>query len=324
MISMVTPRALASFVVAAAVLPLAACLPLDGRAERHLVQNEPAPKSLEISSMFLDVDVALAATSEVGVRADVVLQTSGGNETAEREIEHVTVHVVRDGDKLVVRQGDANSSWNFSGNHSGNGKISVTLPANIPLAIKTASGDVHMSGDFGATDVNIATASGDMALRGLGVNSLTVNTASGDAAIDVLRPLAKFRFEAASGDLGFKGGADAVDVSTASGDVAVSGLRGPATVNTASGDVKLLWSDTASLPATTSIVISTASGDVGLTLPKGTDPAGSISTASGGIASEAPIQVAGRLGSSSGSFMGKGPTLRISTASGDVTIHLLP
>ncbi|MDZ4831410.1 MAG: DUF4097 family beta strand repeat-containing protein [Phycisphaerae bacterium] len=301
-------------------IPLTGCLALDGKAERHLVTTVPVPTTLEVESTFLDVDVTLATTNEVGIKADVVLETSGGNATAEREIEHVMVSVVRDGDRLIIRQGDPAKPWRFSGSSSGSGRIAITVPANVQLTFQTASGDVRLAGDFGPVACKLATASGDMTLTDLGVSTLAVGTASGDGRIAVLRSLDRFSWRAASGDLQFTGGAETVSAASASGNVVIDGIGGAATVGTASGDVRLGVIAGPALGASTPIKIATASGDVSVTLPASAQPIGTITTVSGRISADQPVQSVARPGSNVATFSGNGVPLNIETASGDIAI----
>ncbi|MBL9148991.1 MAG: DUF4097 family beta strand repeat protein [Phycisphaerae bacterium] len=317
-----TTSTLRSFALAAFLAPalmLAACGVLDGKAERHLVTTEPAPASLEISSRFCDVTLGVATTNEVAIDASVFLETSGGNETAEREIEFVNVFVKRDGDKLIVRQGEEGQNWSFKGSYSGRGKIVVNVPANVPVSVSTASGDVTAKGDFGAINATFASASGDMSLRDIGLGSLTVRTASGDATIKTLRPVTTLNWAAASGDLQFAGGASTTRAESASGDIHIEGVTGDFTGSAASGDLFVAFLPNAAfLNPGTRLKASTASGDVTFVVPADVNPGGTISTASGSI-SLAP-GMAADVARRNATLKGANATVEISTASGDVTL----
>jgi DUF4097 and DUF4098 domain-containing protein YvlB len=110
-------------------------------------------------------------------------------------------------------------------------------------------------------------------------------------------------------------------VSSASGDVHVGEVRGTVSARAASGDVEV---EITRLEGAGNMEFSTASGDVRVSLPGNLDADVDMSTVSGSLETDFPIQVeqkrhgsgrraSGRLGSGS-------RTLRISAASGDVTL----
>jgi DUF4097 and DUF4098 domain-containing protein YvlB len=298
---------------------LAACVGLDGKAERHLVTTEPTPATLEISSRFCDITLGVATTNEVAIDASVFLETSGGNETAEREIEFVNVFVKREGDKLIVRQGQEGQNWSFNGSYSGRGKILVQVPANVAVNVQTASGDVSVQGDFGPIAATFSSASGDLSLRDVGFGSASLRTASGDATVKTLRPLTSFAWSAASGDLHYAGGAGTTSAESASGDIRIEGVTGAFSGSTASGDLFVAFLPNAVfLDPATRLKASTASGDVTFVLPGDVNPGGTISTASGSIAvgSGMTASVARR----TAALGGPNATVEVRTASGDVTL----
>jgi hypothetical protein len=291
---------------------LGGCLPLDGKAERAFSATEAKPVKLVVESRFLDIDLAAATGDEVAIKATITLRTSGGNETAEREIEKCLVHVDREGDTLRVRQGkrgeqiDA-SSW------SGQGTLTLALPPGVTFAISSASGDVAMNGDFGAVAGSVSIASGDISGT-LGVASLTTDAASGDANLRFLGPLTLLDCEAASGDIRMSAPRIARgSFEAASGDITIGGLAGPTTASVASGDVRLTFVE---LPADATVKVSSASGDVSILLPAGAAPGGTVSTASGSI----ELGVQGTKAKRSATLSGSVGKVEASTASGDVTI----
>jgi DUF4097 and DUF4098 domain-containing protein YvlB len=299
--------------LAAIVLGLGGCIPLDGKAERAFAATEAKPMKLVVESRFLDIDLTAAPGEEVAIKATIELRTSGGNETAEREIEKCLVHVDREGDTLRVRQGkkgeqiDA-SSW------SGRGTLSLALPPGVTFAISSASGDVAVQGDFGAVPGSISVASGDISGT-LGVASFTTDAASGDSNLRFLGPLASLTCEAASGDIRVAAPSIANgSFEAASGDITITGLAGPTKASVASGDIALTFVE---LPADAEVTVSAASGDVKVLLPAGVEPGGSVSTASGSI----QLGVPGSKAKRSASLTGTTGRVKASTASGDVTIQ---
>ncbi len=310
---------LRSAAIALALAPsvlLTGCMNLDGKAQRSFTGSDAKPTKLVIESRFLDVDLSVATADSVSVDALIVLQTSGGNETAEREIEKCTVHLDREGDTLYVRQGVKGENigvWNWSGS----GTLKIALPAGVPFLIDSASGDVHMTGNYGDVAAAVSVASGDVNAD-VAVTSFSLDSASGDGKLVFRAPLAALRCETASGDLTILAPSIAKsDVDAASGDIVIKGMAGPFKIATASGDVQLQFVD---FPAIAAGAVSTASGDIAILLPAGAEPSGSIETASGSIT----LGVPGKETRGSATLSGSGAKIAASAASGDVRITTAP
>lgn len=312
MTSMTSATLLRLPALAASLLALPGCLALDGHAERTFAAQEKAPASVVVESRFLDVRLTAAEAGDVDVDAHVVLETTGGNPTAEREIEKCLVRVEREGDVLYVRQGTKGerigvSSW------SGRGYVAVILPKGVPVTVTSASGDVNLRGDFGAVPIAIDVASGDVD-GAFSAGRLSIDSASGDTRVAIEGTLAALECDTASGDIDVKAPSIAkATLSAASGDIAVRGLAGPCKASAASGDIQLVFVD---YPAGAATSVETASGDILVLLPAQAAPSGSIETASGAIETTFPA-TKGRRGAT---FTGAGPALKASAASGDVKV----
>lgn len=151
------------------------------------------------------------------------------------------------------------------------------------------------------------------------MNLERISTASGDIEIMDLR--GDVIVSTASGDVTIKGVHGAIKASTASGDMRVRDVVGEVNAQSASGDVEV---DIAQLQGTEDMKFSSASGDVNVRLPGNLDGDVSMSTATGSIKTNFPLEVKehrygpgsearGQLGSSS-------RNIRLSTASGDVSL----
>lgn len=304
--------ALATTLLLASPVALTACVPMDGKAERAFTASEAKPAKLVVESRFLDIDLSVATGSTVEIDAKVELKTSGGNETAEREIEKCTVSVSREGDTLYVRQGKRGEkidamSW------SGRGSLKVALPKDVPFTIDSASGDIAAKGDFGAVPASFSVASGDIS-GSLAVASLTSEAASGDTELTFLSPLLSLDCDAASGDIDIQAPSIAKGTfEAASGDIDVRGMAGACKASAASGDVRITFVE---FPASAASAVSTASGDITILLPEGAAPAGSISTASGSVNVTVPATKA----RGSATLTGSGAALSVSAASGSVSV----
>jgi hypothetical protein len=147
----------------------------------------------------------------------------------------------------------------------------------------------------------LSTASGDISVKDI-VGGLKINSASGDVIVDH-----------AQGD---------VQASTASGDVSVKGIQGTVNANSASGDVEV---EIVKLEGTSQLKVSTASGDVNLRLPPNPDVEIDMSTVSGSLHTDFPIEVhtpEHGPGQSAHGRMGSGTfELKATTVSGDINLQ---
>jgi len=146
-----------------------------------------------------------------------------------------------------------------------------------------------------------------------------LSSASGDIEVSSVR--GSLRINTASGDVRVAGFDGEAEVSSASGDIRVGEVTGTVSARAASGDVEV---EITRLEGTGNMEFATASGDVKVSLPSDLDADVDMSTVSGSLTTDFPIQVeqkhhgsgrhaAGRLG-------GGSRTLRIRAASGDVSL----
>jgi len=150
-----------------------------------------------------------------------------------------------------------------------------------------------------------------------------LSTASGD--IEVRDVTGDVETYSASGDLRIQDVTGAVKANTASGDVAAKKVKGSVNAESASGDVEV---EISKLEGNAhQLKINTASGDVNVKLPSDPDVEVEMSTISGDIETDFPIQIhtpefgpghsaKGRLGN--GTY-----SLRLTTVSGDVHLGRL-
>ncbi|MBI5837780.1 MAG: DUF4097 family beta strand repeat protein [Candidatus Eisenbacteria bacterium] len=147
-------------------------------------------------------------------------------------------------------------------------------------------------------------------------------------------PGTRLKGRTGSGDILTRGLAASVDVSTGSGDIAVRDASGDARAETGSGDI-VLYGVSGTLNAGTGSgditaqgapkadwKLGTGSGDVVLHVPRDAAFSLDVRTGSGDVQCTHPVTVTGRLGShlARGAVNGGGPTVRVETGSGDVTV----
>jgi DUF4097 and DUF4098 domain-containing protein YvlB len=146
----------------------------------------------------------------------------------------------------------------------------------------------------------ISTASGNLSARGV-TGTIRLATASGDVAV-----------EQVSGR---------VEASSASGNVRVREASGSVSASSASGDVE---ADLTRIEGAEDMKFSSASGDVRVTAPSNLDAAVSLSTATGNVETNFPLEVKRNEygpGMSAKGRLGAGArTLRVSSASGSVSL----
>ncbi len=170
----------------------------------------------------------------------------------------------------------------------------VTLPRASSIEASTGSGDVELQ-DVG---LRFKGSSGSGSVRARNVQGpANLDTGSGDIELT----------QSAPGD---------VRAQTGSGNIRLSNISGGLKAGTGSGDIEVSGN-----PAT-DWKVDTGSGSVRLTVGSSAHFTLNASTGSGTIRTQQPIATQGELNHHhvSGTVNGGGPTLRISTGSGDVEI----
>jgi len=215
-----------------------------------------------------------------------------------------------------VRQPQSHGSW-FSFGGGVEARVSITLPAAMPVNFGTGSGDVVFNGVAGDVAVRGHTGSGDVTVRG-GAARIDITSGSGDQLVVIGKPARHVQLHAGSGDIRFSGPAAELETHTGSGDTTASGLTGAARAETGSGDVRLSW---ANGPTAAAIAVRTGSGDAIVTLPRAMRLRGAVSTGSGDIDSD----FAGRSDERGREMVFAGPRgsvpVAIKTGSGDVALR---
>lgn len=155
--------------------------------------------------------------------------------------------------------------------------------------------------------------------RSLTVEIDKISTASGDIEVTDVR--GQVTVSTASGDVLVKDVNGRINASTASGEMRVQNVVGEVSAQSASGDVEV---EIARLEGNENMKFSSASGDVKVKLPANVDAEISMSTATGDIETDFPIEVKQHRhgpGSQAQGRLGSGARLiRLSTASGDVSL----
>ena len=253
----------------------------------------PVPATVRISSGRLRV----FAETRDSVSVDV--QPGSSSEASRQIADQTRVEMTPDG--LLVETPQLRGFMVF---RSGNVNVTVRLPRDSRLLVRTSSADVEVEGRVGPSDIN--SASGDLRIEHV-AGDLHRGAASGDTQFG--RIDGDLSCNSASGDVrGESVGGDYTGKS-ASGDITIDTIGGSARCNSASGDIRL------GNLARGEARVHTASGDVTIGVAEGTGVWMDLSTVSGSTRSELDVGDA--------PADGTGATLSIQarTASGDITIR---
>ncbi|HWS86052.1 MAG TPA: DUF4097 family beta strand repeat-containing protein [Pyrinomonadaceae bacterium] len=146
-----------------------------------------------------------------------------------------------------------------------------------------------------------------------------ISTASGDVKAEGFT--GRLRLSTASGDVTVRGVGGDIKASTASGTVRVNDATGTVNASTASGDLEV---EMTRVEGTGDMRFSTASGDVRVRMPSTLDARVSMSTNSGDLETNFPIEVKkdayGSGTRAEGQLGSGGRVLKISSASGNVSL----
>jgi hypothetical protein len=193
----------------------------------------------------------------------------------------------------------------------------ITVPPDTAVRTRSGSGDQIIEGTRGTVDVQ--TGSGDVRLANL-TGEVRLQTGSGDVRAREIAGAVKAG--AGSGDIEIEEtGSGEIEVHTGSGNINVRGIQGGLHAEAGSGDI------TAEGTQSSAWEIRTGSGNVHVRLPPNAAFDADISTSSGTVDVESPIEmtVQGRIQESRKNIRGKvrggGPLLSVRTGSGDVNIQ---
>ena len=189
----------------------------------------------------------------------------------------------------------------------------VTLPAATTLKVASGSGDIEVGNVTSL--VSAATGSGNIHLNNVGATP-HVSTGSGTIRADGVHGAASL--ETGSGDIELhQEQAGDVKAQTGSGTIRLHGVNGGVRVGSGSGDIEVDGN-----PSTDWKLI-TGSGSVRLSLVSSARYSLNASTSSGNITVPQPLTLQDSLNKQHivGTMNGGGPILKISTGSGDISVH---
>jgi lia operon protein LiaG len=325
--------------------------PVAADPERHTIPGT----EVEIYNLVGTVEIVPGTGTSVVAEVDLKGPDAGRLRIEKGEIRgRQTLRVVYPGDRILVPEFGHRTTSTIRvrpdgtfGDNGTNGRkvvlsgkegieasadIRILVPKGKKLAVKWGHGEGSISRveagvalDAAHMPVTATDVKGPLAVD-IGSGSVTVNGSSGPVSIDT-----------GSGEVDLRGvHGGPISVDTGSGEVKGEDLdAGPLAISTGSGGIRLteIRSDQVSLDSGSGeivvdldgsmrqLVIDTGSGDVSVSIPRGTGAELAVETGSGGIETNLTIEttyrkhneLVGRIGNGKGS-------IRIETGSGTVTL----
>jgi len=279
-----------------------------GQFERTL--QVTGPVDLEVLTRSGDVTIRAGSSGSVFIRGKIYVGDhwfNGGREADVHAIEQ-NPPIRQEGNSIHIERVDE---------HNISISYEISVPADTTLRSQSGSGDQTIEGTHGNADVT--TGSGDVRLTSL-TGEIHVQTGSGNVRAHEIA--GAVRGGTGSGDVEIEEtGAGDIDLHTGSGNINARGFQGAFRGHTGSGEV------TAEGTQSGEWEIQTGSGNVRVRLPGNSAFDADISTSSGSVTVDSPIEmtVQGRVEDTRKSVRGKvhggGPLLRVRTGSGDIHIE---
>jgi DUF4097 and DUF4098 domain-containing protein YvlB len=259
------------------------------------------------------IHVNSGSGSEVRIEAKVSSQNgwSFGNGSAEDRVREILAH------PPIVQNGNSVTIGPTSGNDDAFRNIEIdyeiTMPAKSTVKATTGSGALQVS-NIG-TLLTARTGSGDIHLHAVG-GAPNVGTGSGSIRVEGVRGAASLETGAGDIELSQEAAGD-IKAQSGSGSIRLRGVNGAVRVGTGSGDIEVDGNPTAEWR------LNTSSGSIRLTLNPAAHYTVNASTDSGAVHVAQSMSLESSLDRQHivGTVNGGGPTLRLTTSSGDVTIH---
>jgi hypothetical protein len=279
-----------------------------GEFERTLTVSGPV--DLDVVTGSGDVTIRAGSSGSVYIRGKIYVNDrwlTGGRESDVHSLEQ-NPPIRQEGNSIHVERVDMrNISINYE----------ITVPADATIRSRTGSGDQSIEGTHGNAEVQ--TGSGNVKLANI-AGEVRLQTGSGDVRAHEIS--GAVHGSTGSGDVEIEEtGQGDLELRTGSGNITARGIQGGFRGETGSGEI------TAEGTQSGPWEIQTGSGNVHVRLPGNAAFDADVSTNSGSINTDVPVEmtVQGRVEESRKAIRGKvrggGPLLRVRTGSGDIHIE---
>lgn len=284
-----------------------------GSFERTLQVSGPV--DLEVLTHSGDVTVRSGSSGSVQIRGKIFVSDHwkilpgieiGTRKDAVHDIEQ-NPPIRQDGNRIHI---------DYLNVHDISVDYEITVPAETTIRTHSGSGDQTIEGTRGNVDVQ--TGSGDVKMSNV-TGEIRLQTGSGNVRAHEIS--GSIRGGAGSGDIEVEeSGSGDIDLHTGSGNINVRGIQGGFHAEAGSGDI------TAEGTQSGRWEIRTGSGNVHIGLPGNAAFDADISTSSGTIEVNSPLEmtVQGRVQETRkqihGKVRGGGPLLSVRTGSGDIRV----
>jgi Putative adhesin len=268
------------------------------------------PVDLEVLTRSGDVTVRAGSSGSIFIRGKIYVSDHWMLGSRDADVHEIEQHppIRQEGNSIHI---DYVNTRNISVDYE------ISVPADTVVHTRSGSGDQIIEGTRGNVDTQ--TGSGDVKLANL-TGEIRLQTGSGNIRAHHIS--GGVRGGTGSGDVEIEeAAAGDIDLHTGSGNITARGIQGGFRGETGSGDV------TAEGTQNGTWEIHTGSGNVHVRLPSNAAFDADISTSSGTVDVNQPVEmtVQGRIGDSHKQIHGKvhggGPILRVRTGSGDIHIQ---
>ena len=267
------------------------------------------PVDLEVLTHSGDVTIRAGSSGSVSIHGKIFVGDRWLRGSRQGDVQEIAQHP-------PIRQDGNSVHIDYVNAHDISVDYEITVPADAVIRTHSGSGDQTIEGTRG--NVEIQTGSGDVKLKDL-TGEVRLQTGSGDIRAHEISGAVKGG--AGSGDIEIEEtGSGDIDLHTGSGNIHVRGIQGGFHGEAGSGDI------TAEGTQSGAWEIRTGSGNVQVRLPSNSAFDADLSTSSGTIEVNSPVEttVQGRVQETRKQIRGKvrggGPLLSVRTGSGDVRV----
>lgn len=289
-----------------ALAPSLAAAQLLGRNEEVFTRSESVGRGewFRFYAPMGEIVVTEGRGSEVELRAEKVLRNGRVTDIAfelRRSRDGVTICAIYDEDDECTESG-LNSSRRSGRNWTRYNRppslnVTIRVPAGVRLRVASGNGDVTVSG-----------AHAELVAR------------SGNGRVRVDGTAGEVEAASGNGDVSVQNVRGPVSANSGNGDVTVSTVMGPVSASSGNGDLIVRMNE---LRMDSDMTFTTGNGRIEVTVPGGFNADVDASTGNGGIRTDFPIQVSGRITKTRlrGTIGDGGRRLRLVSGNGEIEIR---